>query len=199
MLDKRPYRESALLTSGLSPDYGKMSFVIHGAQKLSEKNFPAADLFRELEVEFEDDGNVAKELYTAKNIDLITNFDAIAENTKAFTMATRIGSFLLKNSVAGVPQPYTYDTLRSVLANLAQLDCGHPPWTLLQSSVILKTAHLYENGLLPEPRSTEQSDFLENLVASGIDNSDLPACPEQYWNSLNLWLNSLIEYHQLKR
>ena len=97
MLDKRPYRESALLTSGLSPDYGKMSFVIHGAQKLSEKNFPAADLFRELEVEFEDDGNVAKELYTAKNIDLITNFDAIAENTKAFTMATRIGSFLLKN------------------------------------------------------------------------------------------------------
>ena len=46
ILDKRPYRENALITSGISPDYGKVSFVVHGAQKLSEKSFPIADLFR---------------------------------------------------------------------------------------------------------------------------------------------------------
>ena len=198
MLDRRPYRESALIASGLSPDYGKISFVLHGAQKVSEKNFPVADLFRELEIEFNDDGN-PKELYTAKSVEMLSSFDNIANDSRSFKMAGRIASFLLKNSPPNLPQPYTYDSLRSVLANLAQLDCGHGHWTLEQCAVVIKSAYLCENGLLPETRNETQNDFLENLVASGIDNSPLPECDPRYWSMLNNWLNSLIEYHPLKR
>ncbi len=198
MLDRRPYRESALIASGLSPDYGKISFVLHGAQKVSEKNFPVADLFRELEIEFNDDGN-PKELYTAKSVEMLSSFDNIANDSRSFKMAGRIASFLLKNSPPNLPQPYTYDSLRSVLANLAQLDCGHDHWTLEQCAVVIKSAYLCENGLLPETRNETQNDFLENLVASGIDNSPLPECNPRYWSMLNNWLNSLIEFHHLKR
>lgn len=171
---------------------------MHGAQKLSEKNFPAADIFRELEIEFNDDGT-PKELYTAKTVEVQTIFDDIANDTRNFKMAGRIASFLLKNSQPNLPQPYTYDSLRSVLANLAKMDCGHEPWTLEQCSVVLKSAYLCENGLLPEGQTEQQNEFMENLVASGIDNAALPGCAPEYWIALNNWLNSLIEFHHLKR
>ncbi len=198
VLDKRPYRESALITTGLSPDYGKIAFVIHGAQKLSDKSFPAADVFRELEVEFNDDGT-PKELYTAKNVELQTVFDDIANQPRNFKMAGRIASFLLKNTPGNLPQPYTYDTLRSVLTNLAGMECQHELWTLEQCAVVIKSAYLCENGLLPDGQNEQQNEFLENLVASGIDNSPLPQCAPEYWSALNNWLNSLIEFHHLKR
>jgi recombinational DNA repair protein (RecF pathway) len=194
VLDKTPYRESALLLRGISPDYGRISFILHGAQSGKK---PLADIFRELEIEFEDREKV-QELYTAKKAEVLTDFSPLAEHHKSFVMAGRIAAFLLNNMSAGIAQPYTYDTLRSVLANLALAGSGSE-WTLVQCAVVIKTAFLYENGMLPEGTSAAQNEFLENLVASGIDNSPLPECPAKYYDAVNSWLNSLIQYHQLKR
>lgn len=195
VLAKTPYRESALLLNGISPDYGKLSLVMHDAQN-SGKNGAVADLYRELEVEFREEENST--LYTARSADLMTSFDALAERTRPFLMAGKIGSFLLKNLPVGVPQPYTYDAFRSILCHLSGR-MGNAEWTLEQCAVVIKTAYLYENGLLPEGASERQRDFLENLVAAGIDNSELPKSAPEYWSKLNNWLNSLLDYHQLAR
>jgi len=197
VLEKSPCREAGLQLRGLSPDNGRITLMLYGGQALSEKKFPEADLFREIEVEFDDD-NSGKDRFNAKKAELTTDFSAIADDPRAYKMAGRIGAFLLNNAPAAVPQPYTYDTLRSVFANLAKTAGEHAPWDLMQCSVVLKTAYLYENGLLPEAANETQNEFLENLVASGIDNAELPPCREEYWSSLNNWLNSLIAYHQLK-
>ena len=201
VLMKRQYRETALLLEGISPDSGRLSLVIHGAQKLSSKDFPAADLYRELEVEYrEEEKESASTLHTVSRAELLAEFDALADNPRHYAMAGRIGAFLLRNLQPSVPQPYTYDTLRSVFSQLAgEREEGVPAWSLEQCAVVIKTAFLYENGLLPEARSERQSDFLENLVAAGIDNSALPACRAEYWTTLNRWLDSLLEYHQLKK
>jgi hypothetical protein len=53
--------------------------------------------------------------------------------------------------------------------------------------------------MLPEAVSQAQNEFLENLIASGVDNCHLPQAEPQYWNSLNEWLNQLITYHRLKK
>ena len=180
---KKGLPESALLLGGVSPDYGKLSFVLHGGQTLSDKSFPADDLYQELELEITDDEK-GGELYTARNVELGTAFDDIASRPLNFKLAGRIGSFLLRNMAPGVPQPYTYDTLRAVLSHLAGLEVPEATWTLEQCSVVIKTAFLYENGLLPEAGNARQSDFMENLVAAGIDNSPLPECPAGYWGSL---------------
>lgn len=193
VLDKLPYRESALLLRGVSPDYGRISFILHGAQTAKR---PAADLYRELEIEFEDREKL-QELYTAKKAETLTDFSPLAEHHKSFLMAGKIAAFLLGNMASGVAQPYTYDSLRSVFANLALTGSGGE-WSLVQCSVVIKTAFLYENGMLPEGASMEQNEFLENLVAAGIDNSPLPEYPEKYYEAINSWLNSLIQYHQLK-
>lgn len=193
VLDKLPYRESSLLLRGVSPDYGRISFVLHGAQTAKR---PVADLYRELEIEFEDREKV-QEMYTARKAEILTDFTPLAEHRKSFLMAGKIGAFLLGNMPVGTAQPYTYDSLRSTLANLVLAGSGQE-WSLVQCSVVIKTAFLYENGMLPEGADTAQNEFLENLVASGIDNSPLPECPEKYYEAVNSWLNSLIQYHQLK-
>ena len=195
VLAKTPYRESALLLNGISPDYGKLSLVLHGALK-SDGGKGAADLFRELEVEFKEEDKTT--LYTAGSVELTTSFDALAERSRPFLMAGRIASFLIKNLPVGVPQPYTYDAFRSILCHLSG-QMGEAEWTLEQCAVVIKTTYLYENGLLPEGASERQRDFLENLVAAGIDNSELPESSPGYWRKLNDWLNALLDYHQLAR
>ena len=77
VLDKRPYRESALITTGISPDYGRMSFVIHGAQKISEKSTPVVDLYRELNIEFKDD--VPGDLHNGDRVELLNDFSGVAD------------------------------------------------------------------------------------------------------------------------
>ena len=197
VLSKQPYRESSLLLSGLSPDFGRLNLVANGAQKLSAKNFPAVDLFRELEVEFDDAGK--SDLHTARRLELAAEFDAIAADPRHFRMAGRIGSFLLKNAVPNVPLPYTYDALRSVLAQLCLGEDAPERWTMEQCAVVIRITYLYENGLLPEASDPRQNDFLENLVAAGIENSALPACRPDYWKTLNEWLSSLLDFHHLAR
>ena len=196
VLAKSPYRESALLLNGISPDYGRLSLVLHGALKTSDGKMSAADLYRELDVEFKEEENST--LYTVATAEVIAAFDAISDHTRSFLMAGRISSFLLKNLAPGVPQPYTYDALKSILSRLAAGE-GEGNWTLEQCAVVLKTTFLYEGGLLPEGTSERQRDFLENLVAAGIDNSELPECAPGYWTKLNGWLNALLDYHQLAR
>lgn len=197
ILDKRPYREAGLLLRGISPDYGRISFILHGGQSFS-KSSPEADIFREVEIEFEDDGS-GKEIFTAKKVELITDFSAVADNRRNYRMAGRIAAFLLDNTPANDVQVHTYEALKSVLSNLAGLDNGHGLWSLVQCSVVLKSTFLYENGMLPEAVTARQNEFLENLVASGVDNSMLPVCPDEYWDKLNNWLNELIAFHQLKK
>ena len=197
VLEKQPYRESALIVRGITPDYGRGSFVIHGAQKIGEKATPAVDIFRELNLEFKDD--IPGDLHTANRVELLNDFSAVADDGNCYKMAVRIGRFLLRNMPDNIPQPYTYDGAVSVFRHMAGLEEPQFRWSLVQCAVVLKCAYLYENGLLPEGANQEQNDFLENLVASGIDNSPLPACPPDYWNSLNRWMNSLLEFNHLER
>lgn len=194
VLEKSPYRESALIVRGITPDYGKTAFVAHRAQKISGREFPEIDIFRELELEFKDDHR--GELFTPDRVEMTAQFDAISNHPKNFILAGKIASFLLRNLVDNVPQPYTYDVFRSVLC---QLSTDEPEWSLEQCAVVFKTAYLYENGLLPESRDPRVNEFIENIVASGIENSPLPDCSHDYWRKLHLWLNRIIDYHKLRR
>ncbi|MBE6388022.1 MAG: hypothetical protein E7045_08190 [Lentisphaerae bacterium] len=195
ILDKRPYKESALLVSGISPDCGKLSLVIDRAQSINSKGeFSGVDLFREFDVSFNDEVNGT--LFTARSVELTGVFDALSDNLRHFKMAGKIGHFLLKNMADGVPVPFTYDAVRSVLSHL----CGDiaPEWTLEQCAVVIKMVFLYENGMLPEQQGRQQ-EFIEALVSAGVECGELPQAPNEYYASLNNWLNSIITYNHLER
>ena len=190
VLEKRPYRESALIVRGVSPDYGRASFVIHGAQKIGEKSTPVADLYRELNIEFKDDR--PGDLHTADRVELLNDFSALAEKQINFKMAVKIGNFLLRNLPENLPQPYTYDAAASVYRNLAAPDDDEFRWSLVQCAVVLKCAYLYENGLLPEFENPQISAFFDTVIEAGLEGAALPECPPDYWKKLTLYLNTLL-------
>ncbi len=192
ILDKHPCRETALVLRGISSDYGKISLMLHRAESAAG---PVTDKYREVEAEFKDDAQ--GEIFTADRIETLTDFSGVADNVKNFAMAEKIGAFLLKNLPCDLPQLYTYSSLRSVLSQLSGKE--ENAWTLEQCAVVIKCAYLYDNGLLPEGTTPQQSEFLENLVAAGDDNSELPRCADSYWHQLNLWFNSLLDYQHLSR
>ena len=195
VLDKRPYRETALIISGISPDYGKLSLVVKRAQSVSAKGeFSGIDLFREFDVTFNDEVNGT--LFNAESIELTGAFDSISDDLKSFKMAGRIGQFLLKNMADGMPVPFTYDALRSVLCHLS--GSITPAWSLEQCAVVIKMVFLYENGMLPEQQGKQQ-EFIETLVSSGIECGELPPSSPAYYTSLNNWLNTIISYNHLER
>ena len=196
VLSKSPFRESSLIVAGISPDYGKLQIVCNGALKVTGSNFPVVDLFRELNVEFTESKSNLKNV---RDVELLSAFDKLADIPVNYRLAGKMGAFLLANIKEDLPLPYTYDSFRSVLAHLS---CEMPPevrWTPMQCAVVLKTAFLCESGLLPQSQDERSSAFLENVVAAGIDNSDLPRCPQNYWAQLNDWLGTLMDIHGLRK
>lgn len=195
ILDKRPYKETAVLANGISPDCGRLSLVIKKAQKISANGeFSGVDLFREFDVSYDDSKNGS--LFDAEGIELSAAFDGVSDNIRNYKMAGKISAFLLKNLAEGVPVPFTYDALRSVLSHLSGVIS--PAWTLEQCAVVIKMVFLYENGMLPEQQGAQQ-EFIDALISAGIECGELPPCKPEYYSSLNNWLNSLIEYNHLER
>ena len=70
---------------------------------------------------------------------------------------------------------------------------------LAQNSVDCYAKFQCENGMLPEVEDPRRNEFLEELVAAGIENSPLPECRPEYWNALNNWLSSLLDCNGFKR
>ncbi|MBR2373035.1 MAG: recombination protein O N-terminal domain-containing protein [Lentisphaeria bacterium] len=196
VLSRHPYRESAFIAIGISPDHGKFQMVCHGAQKISGKEFPTVDLFREVTVEFTESN---ARLRNVRNVELTGVFDELAEIPVNYRLAGKMGAFLLNNLKEELPMPYTYDSFRSVLSHLAHQIPEPERWSPMQCAVVLKTAFLYENGMLPQSENERNNNFIENVVAAGVDNSDLPRCPDSYWGQLNDWLSTLIDLNGLRK
>lgn len=196
VLSRHPYRESDLIAVGISPDCGKFQMICLKAQKISGKEFPTVDLFRELTVEFiESDAK----LHNVRNMELTGTFDGLAEKPVNYRLAGKMGAFLLNNLKEDLPMPYTYDSFRSVLSHLALQTPEEERWSPMQCAVVLKTAFLYENGMLPQSDNERSNTFIENVVAAGVDNSALPSCPDSYWGQLNDWLSTLIDINGLRK
>ena len=196
VLSKSVYRESSLIVVGISPDYGKLQIVCNGALKVSGSDFPMVDLFRELSVEFTESKTPLK---TAREVELLSNFDGVADIAVNYRLAGKMGSFLLHNIQEDLPLPYTYDSFRSVLCHLSGEAPEEERWSPMQCAVVLKTAYLCESGLLPQTQDERSSTFLENVVAAGIDNSELPKCPANYWAQLNDWLGTVMDLNGLRK
>ncbi|MDD5697355.1 MAG: recombination protein O N-terminal domain-containing protein [Victivallaceae bacterium] len=203
ILRKMPYRESSLILGALSAEFGKLELIAKGARKLSKKQFPAFDLFREVQVSFINTGKGG--LHTVTGAELIRSNDALANIPDNFATAVKIAEFILNNSAPDLPSPLVYEALRHVMLNWALQGEGRDfPWSSRQCSVIVKTSYLYENGLLPEIPEPEsraahnQQRIIERIIECGNEGAPLPVLDEVWWEQLNQWLNRLIKQHQLK-
>ena len=202
VLRKTPYRENALVLSGISPDFGKLEVIAYGAAGSSKPNsFPVADIYRVLSVTLKDnDLEQGKNgLLAAKDIELIEDFPDLPRKLDNLKFIGKIGGFLLRNTVFESPLPLVYDALRSLLRILS----NNEVWSQREAAIVIKLTFLYENGLLPEPEnmSAEAAGkvmmLYEKIIECAVDTEPLPKLSVEYYLQLDSYLNMLITRNQL--
>ena len=190
VLRKTQYRETSIIAAGLTPEHGRLDVIVKGAKKLSSKNFPAVDLFREIEIEFDHKNNGLHSVYSA---DLISNHDNIVSFHSNYLQACDICSFSLRNSQPGVPSPKLYKTINNIFSMMEKEKIDIP------CQALIKLVYLDEHGLLPKVPDSEKNkaELLKQLLSAAIGKEKLPEITSEYWEQLELWIDSLCHFHEL--
>ncbi len=107
VLRKTPYQENSLVVAGLSPQYGRLTFLWKGARSSGKKKFPAVGLFREFQIEFRESRS-GEGMQTLVSSDMIRMHDGIAESTRCYLAACAYASYLLRNCRPMMKIPLSY-------------------------------------------------------------------------------------------
>ena len=190
ILRKIPYQESSLVVSGLSPDYGRLDFLLKGARSSSAKKFPYAGLFRELQVEFRENPSGAGLLYM-KTHEPLSNFDAIADYPKNYILLCEWVQFLLKHTRPMLEVRPSYLALITALKRLTQPGSGE-----FQLSAA-KLVFLQESGFVPDPpeNDPQRASALENILNYAVQpDQPEPEFTPEYRTRLIQWIRDLCKY-----
>ncbi len=102
----------------LSPDFGRLDFLLKGACGTGAKKFPYAGLFRELAIEFRENTGHSS-LFYMKSHEPKACFDAIANQPENYLKMCAYAQFLLKHIHSMLELPHTYRALRVLLERLS--------------------------------------------------------------------------------
>lgn len=184
VLRHAPFQESGLLLSGITPDRGRLDFIVRGAKSQGKKKFPAAGLFRELRMEYRlPSGNSFANL---KSMEILACFDGIANHTQHYLTACAFAEFLLENTRPMIDSTEIYKAFRLLLTLYAE---GRE---LTERAVLLKTAFLGGNGMLPSPETEEGANLLETLFSASQGIAGLPHFTQEYWGKLDRRFDDLL-------
>ena len=148
VLRKTPFGETSLVLAGLSPDLGQAHFLARGVCRTGKKQFPVADLFRCLNVQY----RVGKgDLLTWCGAELEQDFGAVAKTRAGYTAACWLARFALANTPESLPQPRFFCALILAFARLAALptDREQEEQARFQAGMGPLLIYLAESGLLP--------------------------------------------------
>lgn len=184
VLRKTPYSESSLVVAVLTPDEGQQHFMLKGERRPGKKRFPAADLFRHVRIGYRPS---KRELHTAREIDCVTAYDAIAGTPLHYRTATWLCRLALRNTVAQVPAPDLFAALENAFCRLAGPQCNRAAIVLGVCFVLLDEA-----GLLPElPPAGAHARQLHGLVAFAMrPEAPPPDYAAANWDELGRWMKN---------
>lgn len=194
ILRKTPFQESSLIVNGLSPDYGRLDFLLKGACGTGAKKFPYAGLFRELTIEFRETGG-GSNLFYMKSHEPKACYDAIANHPENYLKACDYARFLLKHTHSMLELPLTYRSLTVLLRRLAGPVDGIFP------VAAAKLVFLQESGFVPEAGAEDpkRASALESILEYALtEDSPAPPFSEDYRKQLIQWTDALCVYHDLR-
>jgi len=180
--------ESSLIVSGISPEYGKIDFLIKGERRISKKKSPEIDLFRIFNVEYaEKNSNIFNPLV----MEYVRGFDRLAYYPDKLVKLLTITGFLLRNIHYAVSCKSVYSALTNHLERVIQ--------GIASPVMYIKLAYLHENGLLSDSLSFSTSEeerrgrrvialLLRHIIGERIPDFDIP---DEYMNKLEEWVDSL--------
>ena len=184
ILRHSPFQESGLLLSGISPERGRLDFIVRGAKSQGKKKFPVAGLFREMRIEYRMDHESS--FPNLKSMELISCFDGISAHTGHYLSACTLAKFLLDNTRPMLDSSEIYTAFRMLLKRYAE---GRE---LTERAVLLKTAFFSGNGMLPEPDNKNGEELLETLFSASQGMAEPPSFSQDYWEKLDRRFDLLL-------
>jgi len=195
VLKKTKYKESSLIISTISPDFGKIDFVIKGAYQITKTKQPIVDLFRILAVEYKENNSG---LYSPTTVDLQKDYDSIALKPTQLSQILSFTPFLLKNIHPHVSCSRVYKAFNNLLQNTIDDEFE------IYSINLIKLVYLHENGLLPDILSSSgcnenrYQNFLNRILNYAVNASNtIPQANNEYWVEFNKWVRNMCHYHEL--
>lgn len=186
ILRKIAYRETGLLVYGISPQYGKLSFVVHGARKISRTKYSGIDVFRLTEVEFNPNKSG---LRNWKRVETLRDFSPLASNTVLFNSISKLAAFALENTMEDIPCPDLFQTVKVTMGRYATPlpDELSPRKLALFCSTAVLITWLYENGVLPEIENPKQLKIIKAFLAMGSGGRGILNLSDEYVENLRRW------------
>jgi len=191
VLRKQEYGDRSLIISGISPEYGRLDFMLRGAVGGVKRAYPVVDIFRLLHITFTQGEDSLGHL---KSVELIENFDALARNYPSYETAIWIASFSLLNVMPMLPHSLYANAVEVALRRLA----NNENWmhdTILTGVCI---TFLYEAGwlthALQDGNSREQCKVLLEM-ASGKEK---PLLSAESWRQQLEWCKSMLLYNECR-
>ncbi len=185
VLRKRPYAETSLLLSGISPERGKIDFIARGALRHGRRQSTPIDLFRHFRVQY---SASASGLHTWREADPISDFSPLARSTEAFRTACWLARFALDNSSPDNPCPAFFQALLNSFSRLRELGIkrSRPGATELTGQRAAATVgalliFLEENGLLPEKNDPAAIRNSALIMESASQPNRLPELTPESW------------------
>lgn len=198
ILRKIPYHENSLITQTISPEHGRIDFIVKGARKVGKKSFPEVDIFREFNTIYP----LGKhDLKTPHSLEMLNRYDDISHFMNNFLSACDLAKFLLRHIPHDFPAPRVYASFKTALRFWSESDDLENKWFHL-----VRLVYLDEQGLLPEiePTPNESAERLyhrQNILdqtlqyaeSGDINVQTIPA----NWEKMGAWIESLCRYHDL--
>ena len=184
ILRKIPFQDSSLIVSGLSPEFGRLDFLLRGARGTGAKKFPYAELFRELAIEFRPPKlHSPGTMCNLTSHELIASFDSIALRIENYLRMCAYAAFLLKHTKPMLEIP---GTCRALEVLLSRLTVETEPDFPVASAKLMGTGGF------------RREQILDSLLEYAVN----PECPapdltEEYRRKLIRWINELCDYHDL--
>jgi len=115
-LRKVQYADNAVIYSGLSPEYGRLGFMVRVAG--GNRSFPDMELFRLLHVQFKTGKG---ELCWLVSVELIEDFGHLVQKYERYEAACWIASFCMLNVMPMLPHPHFANAVEVALRRLANV------------------------------------------------------------------------------
>lgn len=184
ILRKTPYMENGEIISGISPEYGRMSFFVRIPSERSRRRQGILDIFQEAHIEYR---STSREMPFGQNYSVIGDYTGVARSISGFENACVLSRFALTNMLPQVPLPACYNAIRVALVRLQ--DAKVIPAGVLTG---VGLTFLNESGLLSPmdmtPREAAQCQILLTMASGG----DVPALEVGVWSALWDWTRSRL-------
>ena len=194
VLRKTPYSETSLVLAGISPDSGQLHFLVRGARRLTRKQFPVADLFRELQVQYRPGRSG---LHNPRTAEVIRDFGTVARQLSTFNTAVWLARFALANVVGEAEGPRFYEALITALERLKEQSGQQTTEHVAECAAFVGVPLVYldEHGLLSDyAHAPAKRRRRQLLLRMAVGEEDPPNLSPADWKRIREWVESLLHY-----